>query len=451
MDKNNSQISNVFTAIQADVIKGNFTDDQLTYIFPVIRTVDRRSNISTWQISVTIQDIEKGTPVKFTKKILTRGMEDFNKNLVGVVHVDNITHTGKSRKNDDTIIRAGKNIGKKNETNPVTQAILHASSKYEDKNRKNNTNIILPMLLKDKKDVKISQEEYDGGLIAERKYDGIRALSTIVNSNIEIYSRTGVNYLGLTEIENELKILLSTNTGIYIDGELYRHGFKLQDISGAVRGVGRLDRKMLKLVIFDCYLPEKPNLSALERKIILEELFENHIFSFIEKAPWIMVSTDKEINDLLQTYLDDDFEGVILRRRNLPYEQSPNNYHSSNVLKVKPFQTAEFLITGFSEGTHGKDVGALIINCDGFSAVPKGLTYVERYHIFKRFSDNHMTLYNTTAEKNDDISIFDKYVNGKNATIQYSILSKDGKPQQPKFINIRDDDIDVISLLLKEL
>jgi ATP-dependent DNA ligase len=464
MDKVITCISNVFEAISNNTIKGNFTEDKMTYAFPIISTVDRKGNTSTWQIAVRVKNTETDNYIKYTKKMLTMGMDGVTPTQIGVVGVTNITHTGKIRKVNDTLIRDGKNIGKKNETNPITQAILYAHSKYKEKFKKTSTNlpenIILPMLLKDIKDVCIHDEEYQNGVIVERKIDGIRALSYLNNDNkIVIYSRTGMKYDDFNEIEEELQMLIDNNKRLYIDGELYRHGNKLQDISGAVRGVGRLDRKQIKLIIFDCFYTNDDGeiiaLGAYDRKLILDKLFAHGQFKFIEKISWMIVNSREEVNALLTTYLDEEYEGLILRRQHLPYEQSKNNYHSSNVLKVKPYPTAEFDIVGYGEGKHGKDVGALIISCtaDGtmFNAVPKGLSYIERSHIFKRFGENHATLHNIVSNNNDGVTIFERYVNGKPATIQYSILSKTNTPQQPKFINIRDDEIDVISILLNEL
>ena len=45
-------------------------------------------------------------------------------------------------------------------------------------------------------------------------------------------------------------------------------------------------------------------------------------------------------------------------------------------------------------------------------------------------------------------TIFDEYVKGKMATIQYSILSSLNVPQQPKFVCIRDDPDEILSTLL---
>ena len=48
------------------------------------------------------------------------------------------------------------------------------------------------------------------------------------------------------------------------------------------------------------------------------------------------------------------------------------------------------------------------------------------------------SLYKTFQEQKD---IFDKEYKGKMATIQYSIISRLGVPQQPKFITVRDPSV----------
>jgi ATP-dependent DNA ligase len=453
MEKNTQPITDVLQAIATDVIKGNFTDDKTTFIFPIIKNTNKLGNVSTWQISVKVYNTKSETYTKFTKKIMTNGMRDYNTDLVGVIHVDNITHTGKTRKCDDTTITEGKNIGKTTETNPVTQAIVRAHSLYKDKYKKTSTNIpneiIVPMLLKDIKDITISDDEYSRGVILERKYDGIRAVTYFNGESIVMYSRSGMKYEGFSAIEEELLQLFKGETNVYLDGELYLHGYSLQDISGAVRGVGRFDRHTLSYIVFDCFTTNDNGLvpqGALDRKKMLNKMFANRPFKHIENIQWNIITEAEQVDTYLNTYLQEGYEGAILRRIDLPYEESKNNYHSSNILKVKPHCTAEFTIVGYTQGTHGKDVGALIITCEvngkEFNAVPKDMTYVERYHLYKRF---------TQPYTNDTTNIFEKYIHGQLATIQYSILSKLGVPQQPKFINVRTESEDIISILLKEL
>lgn len=459
MDKNKHRIVNVFNDIANDSIKGNFSNDKYTYVFPVITIKNKIGNDSTWQIFVSILDQTTNTPVKFTKAMLMPKYQ-LQEGIVGVLKINNITHTGKRRLQNDIIVTKGTNIGKENETNAVSQAIILANSKYNDHHRKSPANLpadmVLPMLLQDFTKVKISDAEYNDGIIVERKYDGIRAMSYLSGGSVCIYSRTAIKYDTLSEIEKELMQLYNIlgNDNIYLDGELYIHGKPLQDISGAVRGIDNLDRSMINYIIFDVYDKSRPNLSTIDRKNILDAVATRNVrFNKLFIIQYEIIHSRIELENKFNAYISEGYEGLVVRRLSVIYEQSFNNYHSKNILKLKPHNSAEFKITGFTEGTKGKDVGALIIKCEcngiEFSAVPLNMTYAARYHIFKRFNEMLSTFDDVVAGSDD--TIFNKLVLGKNATIQYSILGKSGIPQQPKFVEIRDDVDNVIQRLFTEM
>ena len=188
--------------------------------------------------------------------------------------------------------------------------------------------------------------------------------------------------------------------------------------------------------IFDCFRPavianaeQRLNFTYEKRKAILDEIQAKNLHgNSIRFLPAYEVQTQTDIDRLYEQFLAENFEGAILRRKEGLYTYSYNNYHSRDVLKLKPFFDAEYEITGFMDGKKGKDVGAIIWQCKAngefFTVVPN-LEYTERYRLF--------------VELTGDPGIFEKKYKGKLYTVRYTTLSKDKIPQQPKGVAFRDD------------
>jgi ATP-dependent DNA ligase len=458
-----SRVSCIYDAINKDIIHGDFTPDKKTFKFPIIPTTDCRGNESTWQVSVSPFDTEKDKTVSFKRYMLESPVTQLAFNIVGKIHVTNITHTGKERAVNDTIVDKGRNIEKTNATTSVGQAIIMANRMYNDKSKKSTHGIVdvkpLPMLLKkygsSKKAIIPPGQEF----IVEGKFDGVRSISHILHEDdsVELYSRAGHRYIGLTHIEQDIAKMLHSQTiynitDIYIDGELYMHGAKLQDISGAVRSegkpTGKVKRENLKLHVYDLFVISEPDLPQIERKKLLDQLFKTGTYDSLELVHYDTVSSMDEANVLYDKYLKDGYEGIVIRKLNCPYQHSVNNYHSDHILKRKPVESDEFEIVGYTQGK-GKDLGSVTFKLQTttgkkFNAVPN-MTQEDRKYLFKRFGED--------SEEDEDITMFDALVKGQMATIQYAVLSAAGAPTQPKFIAIRNYEnggVDPISELLSE-
>ena len=430
------KIKNVYDAMNDGIIPGVFSKDNTMLLFKQIKTTDTKGNESTWQIVVSPYDTNTNSIIKFSKSMIEKHNEQLTDNIHGRIRVICVTHKGNEKAAEDTYVKVGKNIGKKNATNTITQAISDAYSLYKKKLKKSSDGIKaskpLPMLLKNKKDIKLTPDDYAAGLFIERKYDGARAIShnnTVGDVGIHLYSRTGNRYTGIEHIEKELALMLTT-PDLYLDGELYIHGRPLQDISGIIRSGTSNERGLLNFYLYDCFDRRVPDMSQHERKKLLASLYNKHKskLNSIILVDTIMVHSEDEIDRYYKQYLSEGYEGAVLRKSNSPYEHAVNGYHSSHVLKLKPLGSDEFKIIGFEEGKKGKDVGAVIFRLMTkdkveFTAVPN-MTLSNRKELFTKLSG--------------DRRIFAQSYKDKMATIQYATLSKSGVPTQPKFIAVRD-------------
>jgi hypothetical protein len=377
----------------------------------------------------------------------------------------------------DTIISVGKNKGRANETTPLTQAIHEARSAFNNKIRhggsidKNSLrlpgSLTIDELIQDKSkqhpwrvfgmalhDVNKTNNwrhiTYPG--IIQPKYDGTRYIVVAhPKFGIDGYSRGRESYEGQEHILAELKPLLVDFPGLYIDGELWREGYGLQQVSGSSRR--QTDADKLNYYIFDCFALDK-KMGYLERSQIvniLKDLVSRGTgFEHIKFAPSLEYKTKDEALHYYGEYLNAGYEGGVLRNRDSLYEWDVNREKRSyTTLKIKPMDDDDWPLVGFMDGSNGKDVGALIWILEAtpetiaavnekrglkthllptpddnkFNAVPKGMTYEQRYQAYKYLTDNPN---------------YFKGLVGKMMRVQFSIISDYGKPQQPKVLGFKD-------------
>ena len=206
------------------------------------------------------------------------------------------------------------------------------------------------------------------------------------------------------------------NPEIILDGEIYVHGLSLQTISGLVRLETNVydECKKLQYWIYDIV---DPKMKFSDRLDVLEDVvtpaFED------SDAPIVMVEHVScegwlQIKSLHDKYVAEGFEGVVIRNPDKPYGV---NKRSNDMLKIKNYKEAEFIITGISEGLRDEDMCFVCETEDGieFKAKPMGSRELKQEY-----------------RENIDSII------GKMATVKYFYLSDDGTPLQPVLKAIRD-------------
>lgn len=336
-----------------------------------------------------------------------------------------------------TLITVGKNLGRKNETNVLTQAMKECQSKYAAKlkagyNATTTTTratnpVPFPMAVKVWRDHK-SKLAYP--LYVQPKLDGIRMLAKYSQGAVEIYTRRLHNITGFQKVKEDLLSMFKASgyTSYIIDGELYLHGMNLQTISGLVRNVSIDEEKkeVLKYYVFDCFDVNRSKLSFHDRITTLTKFVDSSKSDMIVLNDTISVATDKEADDYYNRIIADGYEGIIYKSNDRPYEFDFNKEkRSSWYLKRKKQEDAEFAIVGYAQGK-GKDLGCIVFQLQGpngktFNSVPNG-TYDYRKELFKQATKS-----------------FDAMFSGKLAKVLYDDLSKDGVPLRGRIVQIGRD------------
>ncbi len=406
------------TVTDFTAIGGQLSEDRMRYSFPVVEITTVKGAKQTWQIHVSVEDAAgKPLPIDlayFDPKTKMTGLR-------GRLDVDAITVKGNRRESAPTYVLTGKNIGKKNETNVFCQALRDALSKYNSQKKSagqvaiNGKPRFYPML------AKVYSEFVPGWL--SPKLDGLRAVLTWDNGCV-IYSRTLADYPPISDICAEVSEMLQANPQLYLDGELYCHGYPLQKIASAVKRQKSAPIELASRIsynVYDCFLASEiiaPMIFS-ERLALLGRLFKEYGVGGrrVTLLPHVRVNSQAEIDAEYKKYLDAGYEGAMLRLDSA-YDSQANNYHSSQLLKIKPRFDAEFEVVGWTVSDIGKSTGALMMQFKTaagieFWATP-ALPLEDRISLGKKMPTE-----------------FEKKWKGKMITVYYAGLSVDGVPQQP--------------------
>jgi ATP dependent DNA ligase domain len=455
---------------------------------PVLYNMNTRGKFLLWRIFVSLEDVSNpNRPMTYgiEQKFINRSQ--IPEDVVAVYWTESGQEGGAVLTSEKTTIEVGKNIGRSNFTTPLTQAILDARSLYLKKIRKgsvtskskirkvgevvtfedlaNDTNRgpapwrIFAMAMHNYNKFKrhitypaTVQAKLDGTLFIVVRHP---LLPEVNGRHIDGYSRRRETYETQDHILEELYPILESHPGWHIVGELWKRGHVLQDVSGSARRKvdSRLKSKavLLNFNIFDCFRIDQPELGFMDRQAKLDEIFApyNNLAdaAHLKRIETVRVKNEAEMMTHYESYLRSNLEGAIVRNLDAPYEFGLNREKRTyKTLKIKPRDDAEWPIVGYTDGRQGKEVGAVIWtlaeNDEGvkkrtgellpiaerrtFNVTPNQ-PYNERYFIFSKLES--------------DSAVMDR-VRGKPYTIQYTRLSTDHLPQEPKGLHFRDTKID---------
>jgi ATP-dependent DNA ligase len=330
---------------------------------------------------------------------------------------------------NERVVTAGKNIGKKNATTAVSQAVAEAQSIWNKKKdagykpsetapvvtnsdevepEATGGDVPLPMLAQDfnKRGKSIAFPCF-----AQRKLDGVRCVAI---SGKGLFSRNGkATSVHLTHIRADVD---SLPAGTILDGELYSDDLTFQEIVGLVKKgtlkAGDADKmKKIHLCVYDTIR----DASNADRNAWLQSLFASNTFASLRLLPTVTCASVEDVKNLHAAYVAEGYEGLILRNMAGKYNVG---HRSTDLQKYKEFEDAEYPVCGFKEGD-GVEKGCVIWVCrtaDGkeFAVRPRG-THEER-----------LAAYATAGT-----------MIGKPLTVRYQELTTDGIPRFPVGIAFR--------------
>lgn len=367
-------------------------------VFDTLYTEDSKSNVRSWILSV-VQNDDGTAAIK-----RTYGTE------------------GGKQTSTETVVKSGKNIGKKNETTPWEQAIKQAQSLYDKQltmgyhpNKRDVIKQIKPMLAHgyDKNKEKHVKEPF----YVQPKLDGVRMLvGKHLDGTKVVMSRTGKEMRNMEHVTDELFERISD--GEFVDGENFTFDMTFEDITGICRTMiaGEEKHKKSKAIRFHAFdtfhlkhmdTPFEARYERLRR--LVDGLKNTHV------VRTELMRSKEHVPEKLAKYLEEGYEGLMMRNAHGTYKLDAR---SNDLLKAKQFVTEEYRIVAFSEA-EGRDAGTVIWECESkngtFHVRPRGSLEYRR----KCFDDGN------------------SYI-GKMLTVQYQNLTDNGMPRFPVGIAVRD-------------
>jgi ATP-dependent DNA ligase len=373
--------------------------------FPTLYKSDSKSKIRQWNISAVGREIH----TVFGEK------------------------EGKLQETVD-VISEGKNIGKKNETSPESQAEAEALAKWEKQVKKGYTQD-----LEAAKAGEVDEQYIEGGIVTmlahkfsehghklkfpvyvSPKLDGLRCVAIIKSGKATLWTRNRKPITGVPHIAAAIAEALPSDGSwgdFVLDGELYNHDYrnKFEEIVSFVRNeTPKEGHEVVEFHVFDMV----GTTSYTDRLKVFRDLIASKRFkSSIVCVEQEIANDSDEMLELYKKFRDDGYEGAMVRNPNTPYEHK----RSYGLLKMKEFLDDEFVITGaeLGRGKLSDAVAAFVCQtAEGkiFRAKMEG-----SYDVLREFAKD------------------DSMWKGKKLTVCYQNLTDDGIPRFPIGKGIRDD------------
>lgn len=287
----------------------------------------------------------------------------------------------------------------------------------------NQYGVIKPQLAKQSEKV-TNPKIYDKEWMISRKLDGVKALFYYKDGEIHTASRGGEDYdLATVHLRTNPKLLdfFSKNPNIILDGELFKRGKSLQQISGAARmEKNAYDCDWLEYWVYDCYFIDKPEMSAIDRYLFLINNLTCLIYCSISDDDIIGCPIKLLIHDdvrgwdnmikLHDQYVAEGFEGACITDPDKPYKPGSRG---NQLIKIKQYKSEDFKVIGYELGLRGSEDMTFICELeDGrtFKAMPVG----------------------DRETKAEYVENFEKKYLGHKVECTFFNYSDEGKPTQPK-------------------
>jgi len=315
-----------------------------------------------------------------------------------------------------------KSVGAADETTPQQQAQLEVDSIIRQKRERNyvdriediDKQVYLSPMLAKKYDDYITRLKWP--VDSQPKLDGIRC--TIDHRGM--LSRGGKPIVAAPHIMEALQA--KVDEGISFDGELYNHDLK-HDFNKIISLVRKLKpteadlKESREKVQFWCYDIIDTS-KSFEDRFIKQDHFAGINDKCIVRVPSILAKNHEEVQRLHGQYLEEGYEGSIIRDPNAVYKHT----RTDALLKYKDFKDAEWEILDVVEGV-GARTGTV-----GFC--------IMKHHDGSTFKCNVKGNFDYLA---DFLKNKDKHI-GHMATIKYFNLTPDrGIPRFGYIIKVRDE------------
>jgi ATP-dependent DNA ligase len=201
--------------------------------------------------------------------------------------------------------------------------------------------------------------------LLEKKLDGVRTTCVLnpVTEEIKFLSRSGKDYTTIGHLDIAIRSSnfdLRQLPGITIlDGEIYKHGWTLEEINEAVKKYRPGTTEQLEFWIYDLPLLDTDQ-EARSKAVVNIVARINH--PNIRHEAGVPVNSDDEVIALHDEWVQEGFEGAMLKNPKGTYQPGQR---SSFWSKVKMFDDSEFKVISYKLGQRGVEDILFVCECPG--------------------------------------------------------------------------------------
>ena len=316
------------------------------------------------------------------------------------------------------------------------QALIRAKRKYENKFKKGYVpcgSTEPPMVTAMKGQAYKEGVIKNSPFIASAKMDGVRLLVQYMgNNNIQCKTYTNSIYKHLIDIEEDCKNLFPFLPSFAtLDGEMYCHDMNHQEIISAVKTFKHKHKELHRIVfhVFDIFFETNP--PSEERYEIIKNAYEAAQLSGVTFKNLVVVDQQlvynhQEAVNLKNQYVEQGYEGLVLKRTSINIEEGSKDYERSRyhfgrkttMYKFKDFKDEEAKIIRV-EPAKGKEKGLALFVLEDKTGVVFRIRHGTQKDRLRWMEDPNLVI-------------------GKQFTFKYYERSPKGVPIQPTGVGFRD-------------
>lgn len=345
---------------------------------------------------------------------------------------------GKTQETQD-VVSEGKNVGKKNETSPLKQALGEAQSKWTKQQTKSRYVLTREAALAGERSELVAGgydcmtafgiEKKPKALkypcAIQRKYDGHRVLAIIDDGVCTLWSRSRKPITGVPHINRALEKMYPTGHH-EVDGEGYTMKLTFEEISSYLRSVEpKPGYEVIEYHIYDLHVED---VAFSERWGMLENVLHSAQFPLF-LAPTYIVDNAEKMEAFKKQFIEAGYEGAMARNLDGLYVGK----RSTDLLKLKMFEDDEFKVVAITHSTR-----SVFIENEAGQQEEKKMVYVMLECALPGklsppgATGTFTTTFNAPQASQQEIAANpEKYI-GRIVTVKYQNYTDDKKPRIPK-------------------
>lgn len=277
--------------------------------------------------------------------------------------------------------------------------------------------------------------------VVQPKIDGIRCHIELVNDKVVALSRTNKPIPNI-----HVQQVLAKTQFLGLDGELVIGHPTNKDVFKKTTSVVMSEDKPiddLHFIVFDYTVKDTPYYERYDKcKAIQLDYYNRLITKWIDVVTYMLCETKEELLTLERSYLQQGYEGIIIRDPESTYKEGRSTIKEGKLLKVKRFSDSEAVIINYDRLMTNNN--ALVINELGYtsrSTKKEGLVPKETLGTLHVVWNNKVFCIGSgfTAKERDELWSLGNKLLGKYVKFKYFKIGMDELPRFPIFLGLRDE------------